>query len=88
MFQCMCIRAASAADSMSDPPMPRPNNKWGKSARRRKNAALKCECLGWWFPHRIGSRSADTTNYGCAVVSPRDTADKRIAHGIQSSQVM
>lgn len=45
---------------------PRNPSRTGKISRRKlKNRAQKCECRGWWFPHRAGSRSLNPEFDGC-----------------------
>ena len=38
---------------------------WYKPGRKSRNRRLKCECDGWWFPHRVGSRSLNPATPGC-----------------------
>jgi hypothetical protein len=33
--------------------------KTARGRRKLKNQKLKCECSGWWFPHRRGSNASD-----------------------------
>jgi len=42
------------------------------SARRKRNRKLKCECGGFWFPHRIGSRGEN--HAGCVHSCEKNTA--------------
>ena len=35
------------------------------SPRKARNRRLRCDCDGWWFPHRVGSKSLNKEYPGC-----------------------